>query len=679
MARSTRLRLPAHEKKERKRFIKWFRKERRRHNNQFDFNAHFIGYCSQDVLVLQQACEKFRTLFQQVTNGLCPFASGLTTPGMCNYFWRARMLKKNQIALIGPPGQGKKSSAKGDRWLRWIEMDNDIQLQREVRIGPWTVDGFDPRNKTVYEFLGCMWHGCSDCTTKSTLHPFLNRPMEEINKATDSRLDAIKAMGYALVSIWEHEYDARLAADMEFKQVIELANIEEPMHPRDAFTGGRTNAIKLYHKCAPGEKIYSLDVISEYPYINKNLPYPVGAPVIITKDFPPVESIFGVMKCRIIPPPSLFLPVLPYRTDKLTFPLCAKCVQERVNTPCCHEDDDRALEGTWCTPEIHRAIEAGYRIEKIYSVWHYPEQMQYLFREYIDLFLKLKTEASGYPPNCRTEEDKDRYIEEFLIKENILLDKNNIAKNDGLRALSKLMLNSFWGKFGQQEDRSNTAFVEKKEIFHDYLFSNKYEVAGFDLVTDEVMAVQYRSKKDYIPTSKKTNVVIAAFTTAYARLHLLKFMEMVGDRLLYHDTGNIFYIHTDDLPDPPVGTCLGDLSSSLEPNEHINEFVALGPKSYAYRTNTGNETIKVKGFTLTRKARKQLNLESLKEMLLESLAPQDQPNDVTVNYPFNITRNKRKLEVSAKEINKRFRLTYSKRRIVDTEFNTRPWGDVSVD
>ncbi|XP_055329987.1 uncharacterized protein LOC129582499 isoform X3 [Paramacrobiotus metropolitanus] len=156
-------------------------------------------------------------------------------------------------------------------------------------------------------------------------------------------------------------------------------------------------------------------------------------------------------------------------------------------------------------------------------------------------------------------------------------------------------------------------------------------------------------------------------------------MEMVGDRLLYHDTGNIFYIHTDDLPDPPVGTCLGDLSSSLEPNEHINEFVALGPKSYAYRTNTGSETIKVKGFTLTRKARKQLNLESLKEMLLESLAPQDQPNDVTVNYPFNITRNKRKLEVSAKEINKRFRLTYSKRRIVDTEFNTRPWGDVSVD
>ncbi|XP_055352775.1 uncharacterized protein LOC129598759 [Paramacrobiotus metropolitanus] len=152
--------------------MKWYRKERRRHRNKFDFNAHFIKYCSQDVLILQQACEKFRALFQQVTDGLCPFASGLTTPGMCNYFWRARMLKENQIALIGPPGQGKKSSVKGERWLRWIEMENDVKLQKEHRIGHWTVDGFDRDTKTAYEFLGCMWHGCSECTTKARCIPF---------------------------------------------------------------------------------------------------------------------------------------------------------------------------------------------------------------------------------------------------------------------------------------------------------------------------------------------------------------------------------------------------------------------------------------------------------------------------------------------------------------------------
>ncbi|XP_055355223.1 uncharacterized protein LOC129600691 [Paramacrobiotus metropolitanus] len=359
---------------ERKRFIKWFRKERRRHHNQFDFNAHFIKYCSQDVLVLQQACEKFRILFQQASGGLCPFASGLTTPGMCNYFWGARMLKKSQIALIGPPGQGKKSSVKAERWLRSIELDNDTKLEREFRIGHWTVDGFHSETKTVYEFLGCMWHGCSDCTTKSTMHPFLGKPMEEVQKATFLRFDAIKTLGYTIVSIWEHDYDMKLASDFEFRKLTELANVMEPLHPRDAFTGGRTNAIKLYHKCGPGEKIYSLDVISEYPYINKNLPYPVGPSVVIINDFPPVEEIFAVVKCRIIPPPSLFLPVLPYRTDKLTFPLCARCVKERVNSPCDHEDDDRALEGTWCTPEIHRALEVAYRIDKIYSAWHYPSK-----------------------------------------------------------------------------------------------------------------------------------------------------------------------------------------------------------------------------------------------------------------------------------------------------------------
>ena len=33
----------------------------------------------------------------------------------------------------------------------------------EVRIGPYKVDGFCQDNKTIYEFNGCFWHGCSKC------------------------------------------------------------------------------------------------------------------------------------------------------------------------------------------------------------------------------------------------------------------------------------------------------------------------------------------------------------------------------------------------------------------------------------------------------------------------------------------------------------------------------------
>ena len=33
----------------------------------------------------------------------------------------------------------------------------------EVRIGPYLVDGYDPNTRTLYEFNGCYFHGCSHC------------------------------------------------------------------------------------------------------------------------------------------------------------------------------------------------------------------------------------------------------------------------------------------------------------------------------------------------------------------------------------------------------------------------------------------------------------------------------------------------------------------------------------
>ena len=52
-----------------------------------------------------------------------------------------------------------------------------------------------------------------------------------------------------------------------------------------------------------------------------------------------------------------------------------------------------------------------------------------LFVEYIDTFLKLKAEASGYPSWVRTPADEDRYIEEFRQSEGILHDKHSIRHN----------------------------------------------------------------------------------------------------------------------------------------------------------------------------------------------------------------------------------------------------------
>ena len=68
--------------------------------------------------------------------------------------------------------------------------------------------------------------------------------------------------------------------------------------------------------------------------------------------------------------------------------------------------------------------------------------------------MKIKQEASGWPPECDTDEKKRNYLKEYKEHEGIKLDYQRIEKNPGLHSLAKLMLNSFWGKFGQHPNQT---------------------------------------------------------------------------------------------------------------------------------------------------------------------------------------------------------------------------------
>ena len=110
---------------------------------------------------------------------------------------------------------------------------------------------------------------------------------------------------------------------------------------------------------------------------------------------------------------------------------------------CTHTDAQRILRGTWCTPEIEKAIEKGYSLIKIHEVWNFPPRQQKtgLFRDYVDKWLRLKQESAGWPSWCETLEQKREYILDYEQKEGILLDVAKIAKNPGRKATAKLMLN----------------------------------------------------------------------------------------------------------------------------------------------------------------------------------------------------------------------------------------------
>ena len=77
------------------------------------------------------------------------------------------------------------------------------------------------------------------------------------------------------------------------------------------------------------------------------------------------------------------------------------------------------------------------------EVWHFERSQVGLFAEYIKKFLKLKTEASGWPADVVTEEQNVVFIANFKAREDVELEPEKIAVNPGMRALAKLCLNRY--------------------------------------------------------------------------------------------------------------------------------------------------------------------------------------------------------------------------------------------
>jgi len=83
--------------------------------------------------------------------------------------------------------------------------------------------------------------------------------------------------------MWECDWDREVKSNEDLKQFLASYEMVEPLNPRDAFFGGRTNAVRLHHVANEdqGEQIKCVDVTSLYPWVNKTQQYPLGHPIII--------------------------------------------------------------------------------------------------------------------------------------------------------------------------------------------------------------------------------------------------------------------------------------------------------------------------------------------------------------------------------------------------------------
>ena len=614
--------------------LETWHQEQRAKNVVFDFQKELLAYCQSDVRLLKQGCLTFKRLFETLT-GFNPFEH-ITIASACNRDLRMNRMIPNSIA--SEPVRGWRNSINQSRvaieWLTWCAQENNIQHvgnAGEVRIPPLGfIDGYCHDTRTVYEFQGCFTHGCPTCyPNRHEPHVrHFDRTLQDVYEASQQKIQRLKELGYTVVQMWECEWARLKDTSSDIRTFVDQLQFTDPLNPRDAFCGGRTNAVKLYHRVTPTQKIHYIDVTSLYPWVNKTCLYPKGHPTFIsTPGHTDIRQYFGLIQCQILPPRELYHPVLPYRHEgKLLFPLCASCVKEEMVKPllgrtakCHHTDDQRVLTGTWCSPELAKAVELGYQVQYIYEVWHFDETCEGLFEDYVNTWLKIKQEASGWPAGVDTEDQKQAYIKNYFEHEGIQLEYDKIAVNKGLRTLAKMMLNSMWGKFGQRLNKTQVQTFHNPHAFHRFLDTSTLDVRHVSVINDDLVEVHYQYQDEDIPVSPNLNIFVACFTTCWARLRLYTALEKLGERVLYYDTDSIIFLQDEGQVNPTLGEYLGDFTSELDPDDYITEFVSAGPKNYGYQTKLGHVECKVRGFRLNSEGKSQLNYNIMRLNVLEEI------------------------------------------------------------
>ena len=97
--------------------------------------------------------------------------------------------------------------------------------------------------------------GCSKCYARETVNPINGKTMQQLHEDTLEKICYLKDLGFQVVEMWECELKKEMEHDEDLKRYFEEYELVDPLQPRDAFYGGRTNAAKLLHECQEGEEI----------------------------------------------------------------------------------------------------------------------------------------------------------------------------------------------------------------------------------------------------------------------------------------------------------------------------------------------------------------------------------------------------------------------------------------
>ena len=115
----------------------------------------------------------------------------------------------------------------------------------------YSVDGYCAETRTVYEFLGCYYHGCT-CQPFRDVKTISGVTLAERYEQTLSRIEQIKRAGYQVKINWECKFDEAKIVEQKPELLVHPVVKHAPLITRDALYGGRTEAMRLHYKIGRG-------------------------------------------------------------------------------------------------------------------------------------------------------------------------------------------------------------------------------------------------------------------------------------------------------------------------------------------------------------------------------------------------------------------------------------------
>jgi len=319
---------------------------------------------------------------------------------------------------------------------------------------------------------------------------------------------------------------------------------------RSAYFGGNVNT--FINKMDHG---YYYDMNSQYPFAMLN-DLPVGNPILSNDT--ELDNYFGFVYGEITAPDvnTLRVPYIQLRDEKTDQSTCPRGSFNRLIF----------------SEEIKQALKDGYSIKVKYG--YKFERGKNLFKDYVDNFYEIK--------------------------------KNTLDPVE--RALSKLMLNSLYGKFGMKDIISNMKIVDKKEANK---ITKNYNYSIFAELAEDKVLIKYSSKIPDILTSlikdKKDQMIentlatisrkrgapsavhISAAIAAYARMSINKFKNIPGNPCVYSDTDSVV------LPYPLHPKYIGKELGQMKLEHQIEKGIFIRKKLYAIKDINGKIIIKSSG------------------------------------------------------------------------------------